>query len=109
MPRTCSIYFDGVWFHSGRPSNAFEGKIYGFPSTNTEAGKEECAKWLAALPNYIDIQKVTKHMGICAKHWKSGVPCKRVRGGCEKPIDPPTEFGNIPRSFYQQTVTPGHS
>ena len=109
MPRKCSTYFDGISCDSGRPGSAFVGTVYGFPNTSTKEGKEECVKWLAALPNYIDINNVTKHMGICAKHWKPGVPCKTMRGGCEKPIEPPTEFGKTPKSCHQQTVTPGRS
>ena len=109
MPRKCSTHFDGNSCDSGYPGSKFEGTIHGFPNTRTDAGRQECAQWLAALPNYIDINNVTKHMGICAKHWKPGVPCKRLSGGSERPIEPPTEFGSIPKSFHQQTVTPGHS
>ena len=98
MGRKCSTYFDGNSCNSGYQGSEFKGTIYGFPNTNTEAGREECAKWLAALPNYIDIDSVTKNMGICSKHWKPGAPYKRMPGGCEKPIEPPTEFGNIPKS-----------
>lgn len=106
MPRKCSTHFDGISCDSGRQGSKFDGTIYGFPNTSTEDGKEECAKWLAALPNYIDINSVTKHMGICAKHWKPDVPYKVMRGGCKKPIEPPSEFGNTPKSCHQQTVTP---
>ena len=107
MPRKCSTHFDGISCDSGRPGSEFVGTVYGFPNTSIEEGKEECAKWLAALPNYIN--NGTKHMGICAKHWKPGVPCKTMRGGCEKPVEPPTEFGDTPKSCHQQTVTPGRS
>ena len=109
MPRKCSTHFDGNSCDSGYPGSKFEGTVHGFPNTRTDAGRQECAQWLAALPNYIDINNVTKHMGICAKHWKPGVPCKRLSGGSERPIEPPTEFGSIPKSFHQQTVTPGYS
>ena len=62
MLRKCSTHFDGVSCDSGRQGRKFDGTIYRFPNTSTEDGKEECAKWFAALLNYININSVTKQM-----------------------------------------------
>ena len=89
MSRKCSTHFNGVSCDSGRPGCTFQGSIFTFPSTKTEKGKNECTKWLQALPNYIDINNVTQWMGICEKHWKPGCEFKHVQGGAKKPIHLP--------------------
>ena len=109
MGRKCSTHFNGVSCDSGHPGSTFQGSIFTFPSTKTEKGRNECTKWLQALPNYIDINNVTQWMGICEKHWKPGYEFKHVQGGAKKPIHPPTEFGDTPRSLHRQTVKPSHS
>ena len=51
------------------------------------------------MPNVIDVQNVTEHMGICLKHWKPDFDFKIGKGGCRRPINPPSEFGTTPRSY----------
>ena len=104
MGRKCSTHWDGKSCDSGRPTSTFVGSIFSFPSTKTEAGRQESSKWLEALPNIVDVNK--KWTGICEKHWKPGYDFKIVQGGNKRPIHPPTEFGDTPRSLHRQTVSP---
>ena len=103
MGRKCSTYFDNKSCTSGYATSSFTRRIFTFPRGN------EREQWLQALPNYIDITKITNNMGICEKHWKEGYEFKYVQGGGIKPTHPPTEFGSTPSSLRRQSVNPSHS
>ena len=88
---------------SGYATSSFTRRIFTFPRGN------EREQWLQALPNYIEITKITNNMGICDKHWKEEYEFKYVQGGGIKPTHPPTEFGSTPSSLRQQSVNPSQS
>ena len=104
MGRKCSTLFDGLSCDSGYKNSTYEGRIFSFPPPGLE-----CERWLNALPNYIDINTISKWMGVCEKHWEPGYEYKFVQGGRIKPIHPPTEFDTTPTSFRRQYVEPSHS
>ena len=48
-------------------------------------------------------------MGICLNHWKKGFETRIGPGGKPRPVHPPTEFGNTPKSLVRQSViSPDH-
>ena len=92
MPRKCSV----GECSSRYLTNPEKVTVYGFPSN-----KEECYKWVKALPN--TIKEPTRYMGVCANHWHVGFPKVKVKGS-ERHRDPPPVFEGIPKSFCPQTL-----
>ena len=68
--------------------------VYGFPTDPVE-----CDTWVNALPN--KIEKVTKFIGVCRKHWPVHFE-KITKKGSERPLYPPSLFPDIPDSFRPQ-------
>ena len=83
---------------SGYSRDTFATKVISFPRNF-----EEKAKWCLRLPNRLDPKTVTVHMGICMKHWQVGFEEKVIPGGYKRPIHPPSEFGNTPKTFSVQS------
>ena len=46
----------------------------------------------------------TKYKVICYKHWPTTVRKRKIRGGSEVPIDPPTVFEGVPPSCMPTPV-----
>jgi hypothetical protein len=83
-------------------------RIFNFPHDSIEQGR-----WLRALPNRIKVrqsfaylmlnlclniqfsidvfQKVTRHIGICEKHWPTDATYSKVKR-FSRPLDPPSLF-----------------
>ena len=70
--------------------------VFSFPSE-----EEECSKWINALPN--KIQKVTKTIGVCEKHWPPGYETVRKKG-FNRPKTPPSVFIGILSTFLPHTL-----
>ena len=103
MGRKCSTVFDGKSCNNScYVTSDNEGPIFSFPPG------EERERWVNVLPNFICVNKITRWMGICEKHWKPGYEYKIIPGG-KKPIHPPTEFGIMHISLRRQSVDPSHS
>ena len=71
--RKCSTVFDGKSCNSGYVSSNYNAPIFSFPPG------EEREIWVNVLPNYIDVNKITRWMGICEKHWKPGYEYKIIQ------------------------------
>ena len=64
---------------------------------------EDRERWIAALPNYVNIVKST---GVCRKHWPPDAPLKKVKKHY-RPTNPPSVFpGCTPAMFIQQQPGP---
>ena len=100
MGRKCCTVFDNKSCTSGYKSDKSGFRVISFPSNI-----EERAKWVKNLPNALQVEDITIHMGICLKHWKKGFETKPWPGG-PRPIHPPTEFGNTPTSLAIQIKSP---
>ena len=98
MGRKYTTVWDGESCRSGYKGSTFTGMIFSFPSDEAERDR-----WINALPNYIDCEKVTRHRGICELHWKSGYETRIVQGGFRTPKHPPAVFGTTKPSFRRQT------
>ena len=103
MPRKCRTLWDSESCDFGQHGSDFKGVIFTFPSGKNEKRQRQREQWLNALPNYIDPETSTQHIGICDKHWPPNREFEIVQGGVEKPIHPPTEFGSTPSTFSQQS------
>ena len=58
------------------------------------------------LPNKLTMD-ITKHIGICYKYWPPDCTKKKLQGGAERPVDPPSIFGTTnPLCFAQTLVSP---
>ena len=71
--------------------------VYGFPN---EPEQQDC--WVKSLPNKLTC-KVSKYIGICAKHWPTDCHKVKLPGGSYRPIDPPSIF-NTNKSYLPQTL-----
>ena len=89
MVRRCSVVWDGKSCTSGFDSDSSGTKVISFPKD-----LDERRLWCRHIPNQLDPEKVTEHMGICLKHWPPNYETKKVRGGHLRPVNPPTVFGN---------------
>ena len=105
MPRKCCTLWDGKSCDSGQSKSDFKGTIFTFPSGKSDKRKFQRQQWFKPLPNFIDIETSTQHIGICDKHWLPGFEFEVVQGGIKKPINPPTEFRTTPLSFSQQSTS----
>ena len=103
MPRKCCALWDGISCDSGQPGSDFIGTMFTFPSGKSEKRQRQREQWISALPNYVNPATVTQDIGLCDKHWPSDRETEIVQGGVEKPIHPPTLFGNTPSTFSQQS------
>ena len=79
-------------------ANEVKIPVYGFPLKN----RDELLRWLAAVPNVVEPEQVTRNMGICALHWPDSAEFITVNGK-RRPKDPPSLF-STPKSFTRQTV-----
>ncbi len=68
--------------------------VYTFP-----VDKEECERWLAALP--FQLHKVTVHIGICQKHWPKDAEMMKVKR-YRRPVAAPSLFPNTTPSMFIQ-------
>ena len=96
MGRKCSTLWDGEPCTSGYKKDTSGTKVITFPSDFE-------AKWCQNLPNRLDPKDVTVHVGICLKHWPEGFEQKVILGGFKRPVKPPIEFGNTPKTFLVQS------
>ena len=94
MGRKCSVYGCRTNY-----SNEEKGTVYRFP--NDESDKQG---WIRALPNRDFLW--TKEKGICSKHWPNGCKMKVGKGGWEVPVEPPSIFGNVPKSCVPKHDAP---
>ena len=85
-------------FTSGYATDSSGTKVISFPND-----LDERRSWCLNIPNQLDPEKVTEHMGICLRHWPTNFKAKTGRGGHLRPVEPPTLFGNTPSSFFVQT------
>ena len=67
--------------------------VYSFPTDPTEK-----AEWVRAMPDDLNVESVTKHMGLCAIHFPNAK--MRKIGNNSRPIDPPSYFPGAPRSSW---------
>jgi len=98
MGRKCSTVWDGKPCTSGYKNDSSATKVISFPSEF-----EEKKEWCRNLPNRLDPKDVTIRMGICMKHWPEDFEGKVKPGGFKRPVKPPTEFGNTPKTFSVQS------
>ena len=98
MGRKCSVVWDSESCKSGFESDDSHTKVISFP-TNLEERKS----WCQNIPMPLNPEQVTEHMGICMRHWPEDHKKKKGRGGHERPDEPPSLFGNTPKSFFVQT------
>ena len=70
--------------------------IYSFPTD-----KEECIRWIIALPNILPEDKDLSNIGVCERHWPPDFPTIRKKGS-NRPAIPPSVF-DVPKSFTPQT------
>ena len=91
MGRKRTTVWDGESCRSGYKGSTFTGMIFSFPSDEAQRDR-----WINALPNYIDREKVTRHREICELHWKSGYETRIVQGGFRTPKHPPPYL--VPRN-----------
>ena len=94
MGKLCCTVFDNESCKSGYAPDKTGIQVISFPTSI-----EEKRRWVMNLPNLLKAEEVTEHMGICLKYWKKGFetnigPCSKLR-----PVHPPTEFGNTPKSL----------
>ena len=68
-------------------------RLFSFPSDPAKR-----TAWVSALPNVLE--KVTKNMGVCEKHWPPNLPTIRVKGH-DLPLNPPSIW-SVPDSFCKQ-------
>ena len=85
MGRKCSTVYDNKSCKSGYLNDTSGYRVLGFP---TEI--EERKRWLANLPNMINLEDVTKNMGVCLKHWEADFKYRIGPGGYLRPLHPPT-------------------
>ena len=75
MPRKCSVGGCDTNFASELKKREANEKIpvYGFP----EDYQERCS-WITALPNKEKtVHNITRHMGVCGRHWPEGVRMRK--------------------------------
>lgn len=65
MDRKCRTVFDNKQCCTGYKEDRSRISVLSFP-LNPDNKKQ----WVASLPNAINLQNVTEHMGICFKHLK---------------------------------------
>ena len=88
MGRKCCTFFNNKPCTSGYASDMSGTRVLRFP-TNIEEKKS----WVESLPNALDVNKVTQHMGICEKHWKKGFETRPCPGKVVRRKYLPNEFG----------------
>ncbi|PAA86097.1 hypothetical protein BOX15_Mlig018626g1 [Macrostomum lignano] len=89
MPRKCCIPLCKSNYDAGP-----KAVVYRFPSD-----KDEFRRWLGALPS--QVKNVTRHMGICDKHWPHDAPRIKIKRFF-RPVGPPSIF-SLPTSSIRQT------
>ena len=94
MGRKCSTVFNNKSCRSGYPNDDGGFHVIAFPTDIVEK-----KRWLSKLPNVIDIESVTKNMGICLRHWKKGVQFQTSPGGYPRLLEPPTEYIDLSAIF----------
>ena len=99
MGEKCSTVFDNKSCRSGYSSDKSGIRVISFP-----ANIEDKTRWVINLPNVLKVEEVTEHMGICLNQWKKGFETRIGPGGKPRPVHPPTEFGNTPKSLLRQSV-----
>ena len=100
MGKKCSTVFDNKSCRSGYCSDKSGIRVISFL-----ANIEEKTRWVMNLPNNVlSVEEVTEHMGICLNHWKKGFEPRIGPGGKPRPVYPPTEFGNTPKSLVRRSV-----
>ena len=87
MGRKCSTVYDNRSCKSVYKTDNSGFRVLQFPDD------EERKKWLKNLPNVLKLDY----------EYKIG------KGGFKRPLDPPTEFGNTPKSLSRQTTTQNRS
>ena len=100
MVRKCSVIWDGKSCKSGFGSDTTSTKVIAFPTDI-----DERRTWCRNIPMPLDPENVTEHMGICMRHWPVNHNTKKIRGGHVRPDEPPSLFGETPKSFFVQTGT----
>ena len=109
MPRKCIATFDGVPcrtnYDATKTSPTEKHTVFGFPKSVDQQNR-----WVAALPKQPKC-KISKTVGICAKHWHPDVEKVKVQGGASRPIEPPSIFKECdvkkisPRNPTSRSVT----
>ena len=109
MPRKCIATFDGVScrtnYDATKTSPTEKHTVFGFPKSVDQQNR-----WVAALPKQPKC-KISKTVGICAKHWHPDVEKVKVQGGASRPIEPPSIFKECdvekisPRNPTSRSVT----
>jgi hypothetical protein len=90
----------------GCKSNYLSTKEY-IPVYTFPADKEECARWVAALP--FQINNITVHIGVCRKHWPEHTQMKKIKRYL-RPAAAPSLFANsTPAMFIQNQPTPSRN
>ena len=97
MPRKCSVGY----CKSNYDSTAEKITVHGFRSDRNEQ-----QLWLDALPNRI--AKVTRYIGVCAKHWPEDTTLVKTTR-FSRPRDPPTIFPNCPSSVSLSAPPPSRN
>src|ERR1700729_1772589 len=96
MVRKCSVF----GCRTGYEKQPADQKIavYRFPKD-----EEKRQRWVASLPNQLNLKDVTDHMGVCALHWPKDVPMERNIGRYHVPVVSPSIFQNVPQSCIPST------
>ena len=92
MVRKCSV----INCKSNYCSQHEKVAIYRFPTK-----PDQLRIWKEALGARVKSQ-ITRHMGICARHWPANAPKTKGKGGFLTPSVPPTVF-------YSDSTSPSHS
>ena len=91
--------FNGKPCKSNYDSTEEKVTVYSFPK---EASEQE--RWVLSLPNKL-ICKISKNIGVCAKHWPVDCAKVKVRGEHEVPVGAPSLFGEMRKSCSPQTLS----
>ena len=96
MGRKCSTIFNNETCKSGYKTAKPNYRVLSFP-----ADENERSRWLMSLPN--QIENATDNMGVCVRHWPEHYEFKTIPGGHKRPVNPPSIFGDTPKSLQPQT------
>jgi len=90
----------------GCKSNYLSTKEY-IPVYTFPADKEECARWVAALP--FQINNIIVHIVVCRKHWPEHTQMKKIKRYL-RPAAAPSLFANsTPAMFIENQPTPSRN
>ena len=102
MPRKCCTVFDGkscrANYDETKNKSHEKVTVYGFPRPPEEE------RWVRSLPNILSC-KISKYIGVCAKHWPPNVPKVKVPGGAYRPTETPSIFGQTKQLLFSQSLT----